>query len=103
MTTRTEFIPVTIGDEPLIAECTVTGRFRPAITQADPLDCCPEESPEVFVLRLLTPDMKYNLIGLLASDDLGESVQDQCDAYIAEHQDDGPDPDEARKRREDAA
>ena len=76
MTTRTEFILVTIGDEDLIAECAVSGRFRPAITQADPMDCCPEESPE---------------------------VEDQCLAYLAAHQNAGPDPDEARERQTDAA
>ena len=105
MTTRTEFIPVTIGDEPLIAECTVSGRFRPAITQADPLDCCPEESPEVEVVKLWTANLVSDLIrdlsGILTFDPLLDEVEDQCLAYLAAHQNDGPDPDEARERKED--
>ena len=103
MTTRTEYIPVTIGDEPLIAECTVTGRFRPAITQADPMDCCPEESPEVEVGRLWAADCMCYLRGLLAFDPVAEEVEAQCYDYLAEHQDDGPDPDEEWERREDVA
>ena len=92
MTTRTEFIPVTIGDEPLIAECTVTGRFRPAITQADPMACCPEESPEVEVVKLWTADHMRDLSGMLAFDALLGEVDDQCLTYLAAHQNDGPDP-----------
>ena len=103
MTTRTEFILVTIGDEDLLAECAVSGRFRPAITQADPMDCCPEESPECVVTRLLTTDMKHNLINLLADDALYEKVMQQCHEYLEDHQHDGPDPDEARERQTDAA
>ena len=103
MTTRTEFIPVTIGDEPLIAECTVTGRFRPAITQADPMDCCPEESPEVEVVKLWTADRARDLSGMLASDALLGEVDDQCLTYVAAHQNDGPDPDEARERAQECA
>ena len=101
MTTRTEFIPATLGDEPLIAECTVSGRFRPAITQADPLDCCPEESPEVEVVKLWTADRAHDLSGILAHDPLADEVEDQCLEYLAEHKADGPDPDEARERKED--
>ena len=103
MTTRTEFIPVTIGDEPLIAECTVSGRFRAAITQADPMDCCPEESPEVEVVKLWTQDRARDLSGMLAFDPLLDEVDDQCLNYLAEHQNDGPDPDEARESKMDTA
>ena len=103
MTSNTYYIPVTIGDEPLIAECTVTGRFRPAITQADPMDCCPEESPEVEVVKLWTQDRARDLSGLLAFDALLEEVECQCYAHLGAHQNDGPDPDEARERQTDAA
>ena len=101
MTTRTQFIPVCIGDEPLIAECTVTGRFRPAITQADPMACCPEESPEVGVVKLWTADRARDLSGMLASDALLEEVECQCYEHLGAHQNDGLDPDEARERKED--
>ena len=100
MTTRTEYIPVTIGDEPLIAECSVTGRFRAPITQADPMACCPEESPEVEVVGLRTRDYMRKLEGLLAFEPIADEVEDQCDAYLARYDGDGTDPDEARERRE---
>ena len=103
MTTHTLHIPVCIGDEPLIAECTVTGRGRPAVTQADPLDCCPEESPEVEVVKLWTADRARELSGMLAFDDLADAVLYKCLDYLAEHQDDGSDPDEARERKMDTA
>ena len=101
MTTRTEYIPVTIGDEPLIAECTVTGRFRPAITQADPMACCPEESPEVEVVKLWTADRARDLSGMLEWNTMAYEVEGLCFDYLAEHQNDGPDPDDARERKED--
>ena len=93
MITRTQCIPVCIGDEPLLAECTVTGRFRPAIIQVDPLRCYPEESPEVEVFKLWTADRLRDLSGMLAFDPLLDEVDDQCLNYLAEHQNDGPDPD----------
>ncbi len=101
MTTRTLSIPVTVGDEDLIAECTVSGKFRPAITQADPLDCCPEESPEVEVVKLWTADRARDLSGMLEWTPLAEAVWSDCYDYLADHQSDGPDPDEARERKED--
>ena len=101
MTTRTHFIPVTIGDERLIAECSVIGRFRPAITQADPLDCCPEESPEVEVVKLWTADHMRNLSGMLGHGLLIDEIEDQCLDYLTDLKNDGPDPDEARERQED--
>ena len=101
MTPRTLHIPVTIGDEDLVAECTVTGRFRPAITQGDPLQCSPEEWPEVEVVKLWTTDHMRDLSGMLEFGALLDKVEDQCLEYLADHQNDGPDPDEARERRED--
>ena len=98
MTWRKHFVPVTIGDEPLIAECTVTGRFRPAIISADPLYCCPAEFPEVEVVCLWTQDQECNLFGLLAHDLLLQEIEGQCYDYLEAHQDDGPDPDEERER-----
>ena len=103
MTTRTLHIPVTIGEEPLIAECTVTGRFRPAITQADPLDCCPEESPEVEVVKLWTQDRARDLSGMLAFDALLEEVECQCYEHLGTQRHDGPDPNEARERAQECA
>ena len=101
MTTRTEYIPVTVGDEPLIAECTVTGRFRPAITQADPMACCLEESPEVEVVKLWTADRARDLSGMLEWNTMAYEVEGLCFDYLAEHQNDGPDPDDAWERKED--
>ena len=103
MTPRTLHIPVTIGDEDLVAECTVTGRFRPAITQGDPLQCSPEESPEVEVVKLWTTDHMRDLSGMLEWNTMAYEVEGLCFDYLAEHQDDGPDPDDARERQTDAA
>ena len=103
MTTRTQFIPICIGDEDLIAECTVTGRFRPAIIQVDPLRCYPEESPEVEVVKLWTQDRARDLSGLLEWNTMAYEVEGQCLDYVADHQDDGPNPDEERERKMDTA
>ena len=103
MTTRTQCIPVTIGNLDIIAECAPGGRFRPARTQADPLQCYPVESPEVEVFKLWTADRLRDLSGMLAFDPLLDEVEDQCLDYLAAHQNDGPDPDEARERKMDTA
>ena len=90
-------IEVVIGDESLTAECSITGRYHPAVTQADPEHCHPEEFPEVEIVRLWTADLAHDLSGLMEFGPLGERVQELVEAHVAEH--DGPDPDEARERQ----
>ena len=68
---------VMLGDLPVYADATVTGRFRPAITQADPDDCHPEESPEVEVLNLRLCDGRTNLMGLYADEHIAETIDEQ--------------------------
>lgn len=93
---RNRCIHVYIGDLPLAAECTVTGRHRHAVTQADPEYCHPEEFAEVEIVRLWLFGPWRDVSELLADDDIEADVQDQCDQYIAEYTNDGPDPDDAR-------
>ncbi len=95
---RNRCIAVYVGDLPLTAECTVTGRHRPAVTQADPLECYPEEWPEVEIVRLWLSGPWRDVSGLLEDARIAEELQEQCDQYIAERENDGPDPDELRER-----
>ena len=48
----TRTFPVTLGSLELTARAAVTGKFRPAVTQGDPDDCHPAESPEINVREL---------------------------------------------------
>jgi len=80
-------IDVTIGDETLVAECSISGRFRAAVTQADPEYCHPAESPEVEILRLWLSGPWRDVSDLLVDAHNDELVQDQCDRYIAEAED----------------
>ena len=73
MTTRT--FHVTVGSLELTARAAVAGKFRPARTQADPLDCYPAESPEVDVLTLTVGET--DLSGLLEDEDILDQVVDQ--------------------------
>lgn len=81
MTTRT-FL-VTVGSLELTARADVTGRFRPARTQGDPLDCHPAESPEVDVLELWTRPPAFSgvprvdMLGLLDDPHIDDSVREQ--------------------------
>ncbi len=90
---RNRCIAVYVGDLPLTAECTVTGRHRPAVTQADPLECYPEEWPEVEIVRLWLSGPWRDVSGLLGDDAIEADVQDQCDQYIAEDDRQYADPD----------
>ncbi|MDE1988942.1 MAG: hypothetical protein KGI82_00605 [Betaproteobacteria bacterium] len=103
MTTRTSI--VTIGSLELTARADVTGRFRPARTQADPLDCYPAESPEVDVCELWTRPPAFSavprvdMLGLLDDAHIDESVQEQILAQLAEAEREG-DPDAGDRARD---
>lgn len=95
---RNRQIAVYIGDLALTAEIRVSGRYRPAVTQADPLECYPEEFPEVEIVRLWLSGPWRDVSPMLANAAVEEELQDYCDQYIAEHENDGPDPDDAYDR-----
>ena len=88
MTRRT--FTVRIGSLELAARAEVIGKFRPAVTQADPEYCYPAESPEVDVLTLTVG--ATDLSGLLDDEDILESVHAQILGKLAEAERDG-DPD----------
>ncbi len=96
-------IDVTIGDETLVAECWIIGRFRAAVTQADPEYCYPAESPEVEILRLWLDNTWRNVSGLLDDGYIADTVQEQCDEWVCERANDGSDPDELRERDQEYA
>jgi len=100
---RNTCIIVYLGDLALTAECTVTGKHRSAVTQADPRDCYPEEWPEVEIVRLWLTAPWRDVSGLLEDARIAEAVQDQCDQYVAERESDGRDPDEPRERHQEYA
>ncbi len=93
---RNTCVVVYVGDQDFTAECTVSGRYRPAVTQADPEYCYPEEFPEVEVIRLWLTGPWRDVSGMLEDARIAEELQEQCDQYIAERENDGPDPDELR-------
>ena len=103
MTTRT--FHVTVGSLELTARAAVAGKFRPARTQADPLDCYPAESPVVDVLELWTRPPAFSgvpradMLGLLDDPHIDESVQEQILAQLAEAEREG-DPDAYDKWRD---
>ena len=100
---RNTCVSVFIGDQDFTAECSVSGRHRPAVTQADPEYCNPEEFPEVEIVRLWLTGPWRDVSGLLEDARIAEAVQDQCDQYVAERENDGPDPDEVRERHQEYA
>ncbi len=79
MTART--FTVRVGSLELTARATVTGKFRPAVTQADPDRCYPEEWPEIDVRELWTLPPAFSdvrrvdMLGLLDDEDILEAVQ----------------------------
>ena len=85
MTTRT--FPVTVGSLELTARAEIAGKFRPAVTQADPDQCYPAESPEVDVLELRLGSA--DLTGLLDDADIYASVRDQILEQLAEAEREG--------------
>ena len=86
-----------IGDLPLAAECKVTGKHRPAVTQADPLDCSPAEFPEIEIVRLWLSGPWRDVSDLLADERIEGDVQDQCEQYISENDHQYADPDADRE------
>ena len=96
MTLRT--FTVRIGSLELDARADVVGKFRPAVTQADPEYCHPEESPEIDVRELWTLPPAFSdvrrvdMLGLLDDEDILEAVQAQILGQLAEAERDG-DPD----------
>ena len=88
MTRRT--FTVMVGSLALEASAEIAGEFRPAVTQADPDQCYPAESPEVDVLELRLGSA--DLTGLLDDADIYASVRDQILEQLAEAERDG-DPD----------
>ena len=95
---RNRCIHVYIGDLALTAECKVSGRHRPAVTQADPEYCYPEEWPEVEVIRLWLTGPWRDVSGMLEDAHIAEELQEQCEQYVAERENDGTDPDDAYDR-----
>ena len=103
MTPRT--FTVTLGSLELAARATVTGKFRPAVTQADPDDCHPDESPEVDVRELWTLPPAFSdvrrvdMSGLLDDEAILEAVHAQILAKLGEAEREG-DPDAGDRARD---
>ena len=103
MTART--FTVRIGSLELTARAEVTGKFRPAVTQGDPDDCHPAESPDVDVRELWTLPPAFSdvrrvdMSGLLDDEDILEAVQAQILGQLAEAEREG-DPDAYDKWRD---
>ena len=101
----TRTFPVTLGSLELAARATVTGKFRPAVTQADPEYCHPAESPEIDVCELWTLPPAFSdvrrvdMLGLLDDEDILEDVHAQILEQLAEAERDG-DPDAYDKWRD---
>ena len=93
----TRTFPVTLGSLELTARAEVVGKFRPAVTQADPEYCYPAESPEVNVRELRRGDT--DLSGLLKDEDILESVHAQILGKLDEAEREG-DPDAGDKWRD---
>ena len=96
---------VRIGSLELEARAEVTGKFRPAVTQGDPDDCHPAESPEIDVRELWTRPPAFSdvrrvdILGLLDDEDILEAVQAQILGQLAEAEREG-DPDAYDKWRD---
>ena len=103
MTLRT--FTVRIGSLELAARAEIAGKFRPAVTQADPDRCYPEEWPEIDVRELWTRPPAFSgvprvdMLALLDDAHIDESVQEQILAQLAEAEREG-DPDAGDKWRD---
>ena len=95
MTLRT--FTVMVGSLELTARADVVGKFRPAVTQADPEFCYPAEEPEVDVRELTVGET--DLSGLLKDEDILESVHAQILGKLDEAEREG-DPDAGDKWRD---
>ena len=93
MTLRT--FPVCLGSLELTARADVVGKFRPAVTQADPEFCYPAEEPEVEVRELWTLPPAFSdvrrvdMLGLLDDEDILEAVHAQILAKLDEAEREG--------------
>ena len=95
MTART--FTVRVGSLELTARAEIMGKFRAAVTQADPNDCYPAESPEVEVCTLTLGET--HLSGLLDDEDILDQVEDQILDQLAESEREG-DPDAGDRARD---
>ena len=95
MTLRT--FTVLLGSLELTARADVVGKFRPAVTQADPEFCYPAEEPEVDVRELTVGET--DLTGLLDDEDILESVHAQILSQLSEAEREG-DPDAGDRWRD---
>ena len=77
---------VKAGDLRLWADVQVTGRFRPAITQADPLDCAPAEAPEIAVQRLTLLDGHTDVTPLYGHEGLADDIDAQILKALGEEE-----------------
>ena len=103
MTART--FTVRVGSLELTARAEIMGKFRAAVTQADPDRCYPEEWPEIDVRELWTLPPAFSdvrrvdMLGLLDDEDILEAVQAQILGQLAEAEREG-DPDAYDKWRD---
>ena len=77
---------VMLDDLPVYADATVTGRFRPAITQADPLACAPAEAPEIAVQRLTLSDGHTDVTPLYGHEGLADDIDAQILKALGEEE-----------------
>ena len=80
MTLRT--FTVTIGSLELAARADVVGKFRPAVTQADPEFCYPAEVPEVEVQSLKLGET--DLTDMITDDYVLDTIEIQILERLAE-------------------
>lgn len=103
MTLRT--FTVRLGSLELAARAEVTGRFAAAVTQADPDDCHPDESPEIDIRELWTLPPAFSdvrrvdMLGLLDDEDILEDVHAQILEQLDEAEREG-DPDAGDRARD---
>ncbi len=91
---RHRLIAVIVGDEAITAECTVSGRYHAAVTQAEPDHCHPEEWPEIEVVRLWTADLTRDLTGLMEFGPIFAHVRERVEEEVGMNWPE-PDPDVA--------
>ena len=80
MTLRT--FTVTIGSLELAARADVVGKYRPAVTQADPEFCYPAEVPEVEVQSLKLGET--DLTDMITDDYVLDTIEIQILERLAE-------------------
>ena len=85
MTLRT--FPVCLGSLELTARADVVGKFRPAVTQADPEFCYPAEEPEVEVQSLMLDET--DLTDMITDDYVLDAIENQIVVQLDEEWRDG--------------